>query len=309
MLDQGAARLPRGGRFSIKLERQSARPKRSKQKAKSGRPARTAQVTVHDRRVEFRPPAPHKKQGPLSVWAVYVHESDPPQGVEPIEWCLLSTSPIASLQEAQTCLRWYCLRWRIEDWHRVLKSGCRVEALRHETAERLKRAIAIRLAIAWRLMLMTLLGRECPDLSASVLFSDLEIEVLQAFAQKNFPPPAQLGDAVRLVARIGGDLDRRGDPPPGQQLMWRGLTQLRLLCEGFSLRENWSSAIYGAYADLAGTCPRWGTSRPNLVDRIGQRSAREARIEIRLQDRDGRPPDLTSVFPGVTARFPNTPLR
>ncbi len=180
---------PERGRFSIKVERQSARPKRSKHKAKSGRPARTAHVTVHYRRVEFRPPAPHKKQGPLSVWAVYVHESDPPQGVEPIEWCLLSTSPIASLQEAQTCLRWYCLRWRIEDWHRVLKSGCRVEALRHETAERLKRAIAIRLVIAWRLMLMTLLGRECPDLPASVLFSDLEIEVLQAFAQKKLSAP------------------------------------------------------------------------------------------------------------------------
>ena len=180
---------PERGRFSIKVERQSARPKRSKQKAKSGRPARTAHVTVHYRRVEFRPPAPHKKQGPLSVWAVYVHESDPPQGVEPIEWCLLCTSPIASLQEAQTCLRWYCLRWRIEDWHRVLKNGCRVEALRHETAERLKRAIAIRLVIAWRLMLMTLLGRECPDLPASVLFSDLEIEVLQAFAQKKLSAP------------------------------------------------------------------------------------------------------------------------
>ena len=72
----------------------------------------------------------------------------------------------------------------IEDWHRVLKSGCAVEDLRHESAERLKRAIAIRLVIAWRIMLMTLLGRECPGLPAEILFSELEIAVLAAYAKK-----------------------------------------------------------------------------------------------------------------------------
>ena len=76
------------------------------------------------------------------------------------------------------------LRWRIEDWHRVLKSGCRIEELAHQTAERLKRAIAINLVIAWRIMLMTLLGRECPELPAEVLFSDLELTVLRAYAFK-----------------------------------------------------------------------------------------------------------------------------
>ena len=175
---------PQRSCLRIKVQRQSARPKRSKQKAKPGHPARTAQVALHYRRVTFRPPAYHKDKGPLSVWAVYVHETDPPQGLGPIEWCLLTTRPITSVADAETCLRWYCLRWRIEDWHRVLKSGCGVEELRHETAERLQRAIAIRLVIAWRLMLMTLLGRECPNLPANVLFSDLEIEVLKAFAQK-----------------------------------------------------------------------------------------------------------------------------
>ncbi|MGA7875837.1 MAG: hypothetical protein WCA08_09250, partial [Desulfoferrobacter sp.] len=77
------------------------------------------------------------------------------------------------------------LRWRIEDWHRVLKSGCRIEEAAHKTAERLKRSIAINLVIAWRIMLMTLLGRETPELPAEVLFSDLEIEVLKACAKKN----------------------------------------------------------------------------------------------------------------------------
>jgi len=101
---------------------------------------------------------------------------------------LLTTCPITTAAQAQECLRWYCLRWRIEDWHRVLKSGCRIEALQYKTAARLKRAIAINLVIAWRIMLMTLLGRQCPDLPAEVLFSDPEIEVLQAYAKKNGSP-------------------------------------------------------------------------------------------------------------------------
>ena len=134
------------------------------------------------------------------------------------------------------------MRWRIEDWHRVLKSGCRIETLQHKTAERLRRAIAINLVIAWRIMLMTLLGREQPELSAEVLFSDLEIEVLAAYQKKDRTRPTepliQLGNAVRLVAQIGGYLGRANDPPPGHQLMWQGYFQLQLMCEGYSLRND-----------------------------------------------------------------------
>jgi hypothetical protein len=112
-------------------------------------------------------------------------EEHPPPGAERVEWFLLTTLPLAAPEAAIQCLRWYCCRWRIEDWHRVLKSGCRVEALAHETAERLRRAIAINLVIAWRILLMTLLGRETPELPAEVLFSDLELKVLAAYAKKN----------------------------------------------------------------------------------------------------------------------------
>ena len=113
-----------------------------------------------------------------------MRETRPPPGAARLEWFLLSTREIGCVQQACECLRWYSLRWRIEDWHRVLKSGCRIEALQHKTAARLKRAIALNLVIAWRIMLLTLLGRQCPELPADVLFSDLEIEVLQAYAKK-----------------------------------------------------------------------------------------------------------------------------
>ncbi len=136
-------------------------------------------------------------------------------------------------------MRWYALRWRIEDWHRVLKSGCRIEELGHDTAERLRRAIAIRLVIAWRIMLMTLLGRETPELPAEILFSDIEVRTLEAYARKRgWSPPANLGEAVRLLAIIGGYLARKSDPPPGHQLLWRGYLQFHFMCLGFELLDD-----------------------------------------------------------------------
>ncbi len=179
---------PVHSQLRINVQRQSARPKKSKQKARAGKKQRTAQVALRYRRIELRPPSHHKAKEPITVWVVHVLETSPPADAEPIEWFLLTTCEVPSVEQAQECLRWYCLRWRIEDWHRVLKSGCRIEALQHKTAERLKRAISINLVIAWRIMLMTLLGRECPQLPAEVLFSDLEIEVLQAYSKKTESP-------------------------------------------------------------------------------------------------------------------------
>ncbi len=168
----------------INVDRQSARPKRSKQKARPGRCARTAETSLRYKLVELRPPDYHKDKPPIVLWVVHVSEDNPPEGEEGIEWYLLTTMKIESVENAQRCLHWYCLRWRIEDWHRVLKSGCRIEEAAHNSAERLKRSIAINLVIAWRIMLMTLLGRQTPELPVEVLFSDLEIEVLNAYAKK-----------------------------------------------------------------------------------------------------------------------------
>lgn len=225
------------GQLRIHVNRQSARPKKSKQKARPKRLERTAEVSLRYRQIELCPPEYHKDKTPIALWVVHVVEDNPPEDVEGLEWFLLTTVEIQSVEDAEMCLRWYCLRWRIEDWHRALKSGCRIEDAAHKTAERLKRAIAINLVIAWRIMLMTLLGRETPELPAEVLFSDLEIEALDAYAKKKgFKPPTQLGDAVSLVARIGGYLGRSRDPSPGHQLMWQGYSQLRIMCEGFALR-------------------------------------------------------------------------
>ena len=170
--------------LTIQIPRQSARPKLSKQKARPHRSERTAQVALRYQEIELPPPCEHKGKAPVKVWVVHLREETPPAGETPLEWFLLTTIAVTSNRIAEECLRWYRLRWRIEDWHRVLKSGCGTEKLAYRTAERLSRGIAINMVIAWRIMLMTLLGRECPELPAEVLFSDIEIEVLSAHAVK-----------------------------------------------------------------------------------------------------------------------------
>jgi hypothetical protein len=179
------AQIPVESRVRVHIPRQSARAKRSKQKARPGREGRTADLAVRYMRVQLPAPKYHEGRQPVDIWIVHALEENPPEGSKAVEWFLLTTIEIRSAEDAERCLRWYCLRWRIEDWHRVLKSGCRIEDMAHKTAERLRRAIAINLVIAWRIMLMTLLGRETPELPAEVLFSDIELRTLRAYAKKN----------------------------------------------------------------------------------------------------------------------------
>jgi hypothetical protein len=222
--------------IQIHIPRKSARPKKSKQKASPARPERMADLKIRYMRVSLPPAHYHGDKEPIDLWIVHALEENPPKNAQPVEWFLLTTIKVTSGEEAEQCLRWYVLRWRIEDWHRVLKAGCRIDELAHETAERLRRAIAINLVIAWRIMLMTLMGRETPELPAEVMFSDVEIKTLQAYAKKKrLKQPFLLGDAVRLVAKLGGYLGRKSDPPPGHQIIWQGYTLLRAMSMGFAL--------------------------------------------------------------------------
>ncbi|MDA1278393.1 MAG: IS4 family transposase [Verrucomicrobia bacterium] len=226
-------------KVEIPIPRQSARPKLSKKKARAKRPGRRAGLEVRYQRIQLCPPKYYADKDPIDIVIVHAVEPSPPEGAAPVEWFLLTTVQISSPEDAVQCLRWYCLRWRIEDFHRVLKSGCRIENIAHETAERIRRAIAINLVIAWRIMLMTLLGRQTAELPPEVLFSNIELQVLHAYAKKKGRElPSTLRDAVRLVARMGGYLARKSDPEPGHQLLWRGYLQLQLMCEGFALRDS-----------------------------------------------------------------------
>ncbi|MEN8173770.1 MAG: IS4 family transposase, partial [Chloroflexota bacterium] len=175
---------PIQSRVGVSIPRLSARSKKSKQKARAARPGRRADLAVRSLQIQLPPPEYYADKEPVTIFIVHALEENPPAHTKAVEWFLLTTVNITSAADAERCLRWYTRRWRIEDWHRVLKSGCRIDDLAHETAERLRRAISINLVIAWRIMLMTLLGRELPELPADILFSDVELRTLHAYAEK-----------------------------------------------------------------------------------------------------------------------------
>ena len=226
---------PACGAAKVEVQRLSARAKASKQARKDRRAERVADLTLRYQQVALPCPG----AAPIELWVVHAREEQPPPAVEPLEWFVLTTLPVNSTADATRILHWYTLRWRIEEYFRVLKSGCKVEELQHHTAERLERAMAIKMVIGWRIQLMVQLGREVPDLPGDLLFSDAELRVLATFARSRaLPPPTRLGDAVGLVARLGGWLGRQRDPP-GAQLMWHGYTQLVAMAFAFELRDEY----------------------------------------------------------------------
>jgi len=199
-----------------------------------GRQARTAPLTVRFTRVDLQPPQGHCQS--ISVWAVYAREESPPADTDPVEWLLLTTVATATFADAVERLRWYALRWGIEVYHRTLKSGCRLEDRRLGTADSLQACLAIDLVVAWRIHHLAKLGRETPEVPCSVFFAEEEWQALCVYhSQHPVPPqaPPTLGQAMRLVAKLGGFLGRKGDGHPGTTVLWRGLQRLEDITQTF----------------------------------------------------------------------------
>ena len=165
----------------------------------------------------------------MSVWAVWAIETAPPANVPAVEWLLLTTVPVHSTQDALQRLDWYCCRWGIEVWHKVLKSGCRIEARQLETADRLKRCLALFAVIAWRVLYAVMLSRAAPDLPCTALLNDPEWQALYCATHNTTilpPDPPSLSLAVRWIAQLGGFLARKGDGHPGVTVVWKGFQRL-----------------------------------------------------------------------------------
>jgi hypothetical protein len=161
-----------------------------------GQPARVATLEVRWSAITIESPKVGCKKGwpSVSLWAVWAHEPNPSEGVEAIDWMLLSNRPISSGEEAWQRVQWYRCRWGIEEWHRVLKTGCAAEQREFKTAEHLQRVLAFDLIVAWRILACLKLGRVLPQLPATVLYTQDELAVLCAYQKKetSCPPPRSL---------------------------------------------------------------------------------------------------------------------
>jgi hypothetical protein len=233
---EAVANQPLGGTVEVTIPRKSARAKKGSNAAAPKRAKRQAVLSLRWMKIAIAPPAYglNSQCPPVELWLLHACEETPPaDGSKPIQWMLLSTIAIENSDAAIQVLGYYAKRWRIEDWHRILKTCCRVEEPAHQDSECLMRLVAINMVIAWRIHLMTLLGREVPQLPMELLFSDLEIAVMRRYSQsrKDLPEPTNLGEAVIFVARIGGYLARKHDGPPGAEVLWRGNRKLSIWCE------------------------------------------------------------------------------
>lgn len=164
------------------------------------------------------------------VYIICAKEIDPPEEVgEGVNWLLLTTIPVNSIEDAAEKIRWYTLRWRIERFHYTLKSGCRVEELQLQTADRLKNAIALYSLVALKILRLTYQARETPDASCAIILETYEWQALYCVVNNTpVPPdsPPTLEQAARLIGKLGGHLGRKHDGMPGVKTVWRGLQRL-----------------------------------------------------------------------------------
>jgi hypothetical protein len=219
------AAAPEAGTVTVTVPRTAARP------GQPAQPARTAHLTVRYAPVTLRPPKHRTSEHLPSVGinAVWVIETAPPPTIPPIEWLLLTTCPVATVAQALTMVDSYVCRWGIEVWHKVLKSGCQIEARQLETADRLRRCLTLYSVIAWRILYATLLARAAPDLPCTILLDPDEWQALFCIIHRTPTPPATpptLRQAVRWIAQLGGFLARTSDGEPGPITLWRGFQHL-----------------------------------------------------------------------------------
>jgi hypothetical protein len=200
------------------------------------RPARTAKLQIRFAQVVLRPPGSSKLPA-LSLWAVYAREVG--HGVEvtePIDWMLLTTVKTESFEEACRRLSWYGRRWGIEVFHRTLKSGCRIEDRRLDDAHSLEACLAVDLVVAWRVYWLTMVGREKPDTPCDQILSEEEWHVLSAWATGKIADKApSVQQAMHWIGKMGGWLARGKHDQPGTTCMWRGLTRLPSIVQGYLL--------------------------------------------------------------------------
>lgn len=211
-----------------------------------GQPARPVEQQLKAVRVTLK--APHRPDRCLSdvtLTALLATEIDPPADDDPVEWLLLTNWPVDTPEQACEKIAWDLCRWTLEVFFKILKSGCKIEQLQLEKRERLEPAIAFYMIIAWRVLLLTHLGRACPEMPCDGVFDEAEWKAVYLVTQRQAPPekPPSLDSMVRMVASLGGFLNRKSDGFPGPQSLWIGLQR----AADFVLALKAQRAVSGSY--------------------------------------------------------------
>jgi hypothetical protein len=184
-----------------------------------------------------------RRKPPVTVNVVLLRESHPPPGEPAIEWLLLTDLLVEHPDDIDKVLNYYCLRWTIEIYFKILKSGCRIEASQLMTFERFTNFLAVTMVVAWRLHRLTMLGREQPDLPCTAVLDPDEWQAAYAFVNRCSPPeqPPRLSEMVEVIGQLGGWMGRKGDGPAGAKSMWIGFQRMRDLAIGWQVYKQFAS--------------------------------------------------------------------
>jgi hypothetical protein len=204
--------------------------------------AHEAELEIKFEQLQVLPPVAKRKDYPaLIVTVIHAVERGTPRGREKIAWKLLTNLTVGTLESAIEKLGWYALRWKIETFHKILKSGCKAEESKLRSSERLVNLIALFCIIGWRVFWLTMLQRAEPNLSPTVALDATEMflldELVKAKPEKS-RRKATVSDYLLKIARLGGYLNRAADPPPGNLVMWRGMSKLNDIHLGFLLSSK-----------------------------------------------------------------------
>lgn len=226
------------GNQTVTVRARQAKTEAVKSSRRCTREGRTAELQIRKATVELRRPVHGDRRLPatITVNVVLCEEQDPPEGIDAISWMLVTTLGIETDEDIQRIISSYCIRWQIEVFFRTLKSGCRIERRRFEDIDRVLNCLAFYSVIAWRLMYVCHLGRECPEIDCEVIFEPSEWKSVYTILGEEIPTAGcpSLNDLVRAIARLGGFIDRPKNHP-GTQTLWVGLQR------SYDLSNAWNA--------------------------------------------------------------------
>jgi hypothetical protein len=187
-------------------------------------------LDVRFKRILVLPPIGKQKRYPsLELTVIHATEINPPSGRKPVVWKLLTDFDVRNLEQAVEKIRWYAMRWKIEVFHKILKSGCRAEDAKLRAADRLVNLVAVFCIVSWRVMWLTMMARAAPDAPPTIALTPSEITILDRLVNNSGnrrAKPNTLHLYLTKLARLGGYLARASDAPPGNTVVWRGLRRL-----------------------------------------------------------------------------------
>lgn len=233
-----ASELPEAGHWTLRVTSkvEEKGPKKKGKKKAVKRVARQAKMAVSFAAVQIKPPG--KKLGnhgntPLKVWVVRVWEVNPPKGQERLEWFLITNEPVLSFEDAYRVVGWYECRWIVEEYHKGMKTGCKIESPQFTVEERLQPAIALLSIVTLTLLAMRDASRrtDAKKRNASEIISEDYVSVLSAWRHGKIKRDWSIHEFFYALARLGGHQNRKNDHPPGWQTIWEGWKDLQaMLC-------------------------------------------------------------------------------